>query len=59
VRAVPALARLKGRPYLFVVNPTCAADEEAAEQLIAERARATYDYFLRLARSSPYGRAIQ
>jgi beta-lactamase class A len=58
VRCDSGIIEIPGHPFVMTVMTAYLSDEAAGERAIEEVARLAYDYFDRLARSSPYGRVI-
>ncbi len=58
VRCDSGIVEISGHPVVISVMTTYLADGNAGERTIEQVARMAYDYFDRLARSSPYGRVI-
>lgn len=49
----------KNRPFVICVMSSYLKDENAGDEAIGKVARAAYEYFDRLGRSTPYGRMIE
>jgi beta-lactamase class A len=58
VRCDSGIIEVPGHPFAMTVMTSYLSDEMAGEQAIEKVARLAYDYFDRLAHSSPYGRVI-
>ena len=58
VRTDSGIVFLQNRPYIICVMTTYLVRERDGEEAIAKISAAAYQYFDRLARSSPYGRVI-
>lgn len=58
VRCDTGIVEIPGHPFVLSVMTTYLSNENEGERAIEEVARLAYDYFDRLARSSPYGRVI-
>ena len=50
---------LPGRPYIFVATTTFLKNNAAGQAAITAASRAAFDYFIRLAKASEYGREIR
>jgi beta-lactamase class A len=59
VRNDAGVVFVPGRPFAIAVMTTFGADERASEMAIARVARAAYDYFERVGKSSPLGRVVR
>jgi len=53
-----ALVEVPNRPFTIAVMTTFNGEKAGADEAIAKISRLTYDYFTRLARSTPYGARV-
>jgi beta-lactamase class A len=58
VRCDSGIIEIPGHPFVMTVMTTYSSNEAEGERAVEDIARLAYDYFDRLARSSPYGRVI-